>query len=166
MTVKKFTPEIIEYINTYIRYDKEEGKLYWKLNPHPLSKDKIGKECGDIYPNGYKRVGILGTKMLHHRIIYFLENGVCPPILDHKDGNTLNNTISNLRACTISLNMANSKNNGKYKKGVYKQKNRYFAQIQYQGKHIKLGCFKSEDEAHEAYKEAAIKYFGEFARFE
>ena len=91
--------------------------------------------------------------------------------VDHIDSNKLNNLRSNLRICTQKLNCCNrSKGEGKYSssfKGVFKNKtmpNRWCAKIKVDGKNIYLGTFIMEPEAAEAYNNAAIKFFGEYAK--
>lgn len=92
--------------------------------------------------------------------------------LDHKDGNGLNNQKSNLRMATLSQNGANkfkSKNNKSGYKGVcFYNKSKlkpWKAQITKDKKKIYLGCFATKEEAHEAYKVAAIELHGEFAKW-
>jgi hypothetical protein len=49
-------------------------------------------------------------------------------------------------------------------KGVDKNKRKFRARIQYQGKHIHLGYFKTAKEACDVYDKVALKLFGQFAR--
>jgi HNH endonuclease/AP2 domain len=89
--------------------------------------------------------------------------------VDHIDGNTLNNRRDNLRVCTGRQNRFNQKRRSDNQtgfKGVSKTNSRYKAAIMVNQKSIYLGTFDTAPLAHEAYCEAALKYFGEFARFE
>lgn len=88
--------------------------------------------------------------------------------VDHIDSDTFNNRRDNLRVATRAQNTRNTKlrsNNTSGYKGVSWHKYAWMAQIMFEGKKIYLGLFKTPEEAHEAYCEAAKKYFGEFARF-
>lgn len=91
--------------------------------------------------------------------------------IDHIDGNSLNNTRRNLRVCTRTENTRNSRrkscNTSGYK-GVKRSQNgkRWCAFIRVgDGKRLYLGTFDTPEQAHEAYKTAALKHHGEFARF-
>jgi hypothetical protein len=92
-------------------------------------------------------------------------------IVDHIDSNTLNNRRENLRLATYSQNSMNtrisSRNTSGYKGvSVDATGNSWRAQIKAEGEIKYLGLYSTPEEAHEAYKIAAVKYFGEFARFE
>ncbi len=118
---------------------------------------------------GFGINGRLDYIYMHRLIMNFPENfGI-----DHKDRNGLNNQKSNLRICNPSQSSANqtrSKKNTSGFKGVcfrHKRKLRQWqATINFQRKYIYLGYFNTAEEAHEAYKKAAVELFGEFARFE
>jgi hypothetical protein len=89
---------------------------------------------------------------------------------DHKNRDTLDNRKSNLRICSHQLNHGNrtkQSNNSSGYKGVlwHKQRSKWWARIQIKGKQISLGCYRDKDDAARAYDYAALKYFGEFARF-
>ena len=113
------------------------------------------------------------TKLiLMHRVI--LERVIGRPlnqeeVVDHINGNTLDNRRLNLRLANRKQNSRNrkrQKGSTEYK-GVHLKKNgMYSAQIQVDKKIKHLGTFATPEEAHKAYCEAAVKYFGEFARFE
>jgi hypothetical protein len=93
--------------------------------------------------------------------------------VDHKNHNTLDNQKHNLRVCTRSENMQNSRscvNSTSRYKGVFwdKARNKWCAQIcirdifdQKYRKH--LGRFEIEEEAALTYDKAARYHFGEFA---
>lgn len=107
-----------------------------------------------------------GTKVLMHRQIMNASNGL---LVDHIDGNGLNNRRCNLRLCTRYQNSCNSrpyKNNlySKYK-GVNwdKRYNRWYARIHKLGKRFFLGSFDNEIDAAKAYDKKAKELFGEFA---
>ena len=101
-----------------------------------------------------------------HRFILNAKSG---ELVDHKDRDGLNNQRSNLRIANRTQNQANRKincNNKSGYKGVYfcTYNFRYRAQIRYNGKNIRLGRYRTAEEAALAYDKAAKKYFGEFAR--
>jgi len=87
--------------------------------------------------------------------------------VDHIDGNKLNNRRSNLRVATRSQNSANRGPTGgtsKFKGVRYcKDKGRYRAEIQADGRYIHLGYFDVEVDAARAYDQAAVTHYGEFA---
>lgn len=116
---------------------------------------------------GYALTTINQKAVRMHALILGKKSGFC---IDHVDGNGLNNTRKNLRFVTPNQNRWNVgmyKNNKTGLKGVSKISgyHLYRAQIKIFGKVIYLGCFRSPEDAHQAYCEAAIKYHGEFAKF-
>jgi len=104
-----------------------------------------------------------------HRLIMERINPGFKGLIDHIDGNGLNNQRNNLRIATQSQNLANrgpQENNTSGYKGVYwdKERLKWVAIIEYQGTKSHLGRFDSEIEAAITYDIAAIRLFGEFAR--
>lgn len=90
-------------------------------------------------------------------------------VVDHIDGDSLNNSRSNLRIATVSQNCRNrriSTRNSTGLKGAMRcSKGGYSSSICLDGKSVRLGYFKTVEDAHNAYCEAVKKYYGEFGRF-
>ena len=87
--------------------------------------------------------------------------------VDHVNGDGLDNQKRNLRVCLHKENMRNrkiNKNNTSGFKGVYPYKYGWTAQIKVNGKTKRLGSSKNIIDLAKRYDQAAIKYFGEFAR--
>lgn len=104
--------------------------------------------------------------ILMHRLILNTPDGF---ETDHINGDQLDNRRCNLRICTHALNMWNQKPRegcaSKYK-GVswHKANKNWRAYIQANGKFKSLGSFENAVDAALSYNEAAILYYGEFAR--
>ncbi len=120
--------------------------------------------------NGYHVVTINKKTYYAHRIIFFMVYGRWPEQIDHIDGDRSNNVLSNLREASNAQNNRNkglrSTNKTGFKGVSYNKINRnYNARITVNYKSIHLGCFDTPQAAHEAYKQAALKLHGDFARF-
>uniref|UniRef100_A0A6M3KBR1 Putative HNH endonuclease n=1 Tax=viral metagenome TaxID=1070528 RepID=A0A6M3KBR1_9ZZZZ len=112
----------------------------------------------------YVQATVSGRSVYLHRFV--LPHTL--PRTDHINQNTLDNRKSNLRPATYSQNGANrklNKNNASGFRGVHFEKftQRWRAQIQVEGVHIKLGRFSTPELAAREYNSAATEFFGEFA---
>jgi hypothetical protein len=133
---------------------------------------KILKPC--INKPGYMFVRLYKDKKptmkLIHRLVAenFLNDFEPSRIVDHIDGNPLNNIVTNLRMATQSNNIANSnksKNTSSKYKGVsLAGKNNWSARIQKNKESINIGVFSSELDAARAYDIKARQLFGRFAK--
>lgn len=114
----------------------------------------------------------IGSQSKGTRKIILMHRIILPsiPLIDHIDGNGLNNVRDNLRRASRSENARNRLPNQLYKsskfKGVHWDKwaNGWRAMIEVNRTRINLGRYKSEIEAAQAYDQGALKYFGTFAR--
>lgn len=147
----------------------EDEVLKWK---HSTSnRCKMNQEAGSFKNNGYKKVGILGQTYLVHRVLYQMYHsiGILPSeiIIDHMDGNILNNSKSNLRTATDKTSTYNTKSTSKSGyKGVSDRQHtkKYMARIHHEGKELFLGYYNSKEEAARAYDNAARIIQGEYAK--
>lgn len=104
--------------------------------------------------------GRVDETILMHRVICAAPEGV---LVDHKDGNGLNNRRSNLRLATQQQNAVNSKHEKGRSgfRGVYWNKEKGLWQAQISGKY--LGRFENAEDGARAYDAAAWERHREFA---
>jgi hypothetical protein len=101
--------------------------------------------------HGYVYCGSLRIKL--HQIIIGRKKG---KIIDHINGNKLDNRKKNLRHTSYSKNNRNSKSKCYY---FHKRARKYCAEVWVNYKKKYLGLFKTEDEAKEVVKKFKKKYF-------
>ena len=101
------------------------------------------------------------------RLHQFLMNPPKGMVVDHIDGNGLNDRRSNLRVCTQHQNLFNSRPIVKSSrfKGVYfrRRSGKWCAGIRHCGHDLHIGTFDDEIEAAQAYDRKAHELFGEYA---
>lgn len=123
------------------------------------------------YTHGYARrdskISGKRFRIYMHRIIIGSYDGI---LIDHIDGNSLNNVRSNLRHSTNTENVRSQRKSLKRcKSSIYKGvsfdgwRKLFCARIMVDRKGKFLGRFSNEKQAALAYNNAAKKYFGKFA---
>jgi len=98
-----------------------------------------------------------------HRIIMGAKYG---EVVDHINGNGLDNRRANLRIAPQALNMCNrrpGKNKSGFKGVTVKSGNKFQSHVTFKGKVYYLGRYDSAIEAAKAYDKKAIELMGEFA---
>lgn len=132
----------------------KEGLVIDESSPSGLAWSKPGKKKAVGAPalitvdaHGYRRGDVNYLSVKAHQAVFTLTHGYIPAVIDHIDGDKLNNVASNLREVTLSENSQN-----KWKaKGYSKHRKSFVAEIRVAGVKHHLGSFKTEDEARAAY---------------
>lgn len=164
---KEITKELLW---TILDYDENTGDLTWKVRDIELfdhlpsnlakaacdnfNKTRAGKPAlNSIAKCGYKVGSVFNRNCYAHRIIWFMFHGEWPKVIDHENGNKLDNRIENLRNVTQRENMRNAAkkvNNKSGGSGITLLKSGKF------NVKFHLGSFKSLEEAMEMRKQAEI----------
>jgi len=80
--------------------------LRWVKSPG--SRAKAGAEAFTaINAGGYYNSKVLTKVLTAHRVVWFLTHGTWPVLLDHINGDKLDNRLENLRECTTLQNTQN-----------------------------------------------------------
>ena len=159
-----------EELKQILYYDPNTGEFRWLNYRHGIRADGI---AGHETTKGRIEIEIDGKVYQAPRLAYLYVTGKWPECqIDHINCIRNDNRWDNLRNATQSQNQANRppRKGKKFKlKGVSIKPHLpkpYVAQICKDGKYYHLGCFSTEEEAHEAYRKAANKLHGEFARYD
>jgi len=170
------------FLSECFRVDERRGVLIWNERPEKhfssalqcVGWNKIfaGKDAGWV-KNGREVTKIRERQFQTHRLIYALWHRInlcdVPRILDHADGNPLNNRPSNLREASKFENAFNAPRYGHNTsgfKGVYfdKREGGWVATITAFKVKIYLGIYATKAEAGAAYCGAARVIHKDFYR--
>jgi hypothetical protein len=151
-------------LHKFLEY--REGKLFWKVR---RGKARAGQEAGFVGNRGYVLIVVNGKQRMAHRLVWLMHGKELPEMLDHIDGDQLNNRIENLRAVTNSENQRNQKLRKDSTSGIkgvswLNAHKRWAGQIWHKGKLHRAGYFKDKDECAAAVRELRQSLHGEFAR--
>ena len=159
----------IDELKKVFNYDPDTGVFTRIIAVRGMRK---GSVAGGFDDRGYQVLGRKGSQYKAHRVAWAWIHGDSDKLVDHINGIRSDNRIANLRIadiCESNMNRKLQSNSTTGFKGVHPNKrskiNPWKAEIEFNGKWLYLGSFQSPEEAGEAYKQAAIKYHGEFDYF-
>jgi hypothetical protein len=140
--------------------DSEDLEIFKKY------KWNICNKKGTLYILSFIKINGKRKTIYYSRVITNAPDNV---IVDHIDGNTLDNRKCNLRFVNKKQNAQNMKSNknstSKYKGVSFdKQRKLWRVVLKVDMKQIYIGRFNLEKDAALAYNKSALQYFGEYAR--
>ncbi len=145
-----------------LSYDPETGVFVWikVLN----ARVPLLSVAGSPQNRGYLCIGIDNKRYLSHRLAWLYVTGEFPKqYIDHANGIKTDNRFANLRDVSRFQNMQNI--HGLVERNTsgfagcfwHKEIRRFTSQIVANGKRHYLGCFKTKEEAAEAYRVAKLR---------
>lgn len=154
----------VERLRDALYYDPETGFFTWRESSARIAK---GLRAGGATGNGYHFIGIDARRYLAHRLAWLYVHGRWPEhFIDHINGDPSDNRLVNLREANNAQNSHNrsvTSRSATGLKGVSRKGKRFKAQITVDYHIIPLGVFDTPEEAHVAYRAAAIRFQGAFA---
>lgn len=152
-------------VKKLITYDPLSGEVTWNINISGIKKgSKAGSISTDKSGRKYHNIRLDTFAFRTHRIIYLYMTGKFPKgLVDHLNGDTLDNRWENLKDVTHSENARNCskrKDNTSGYTGVNwrNDTNKWQVSINENNKKHNLGCFTNLEDAVAARKKAEVKY--------
>lgn len=145
-----------------------EGKFHGWAQIDQKDVDLVKDIAWTLDPRGYvagRPPGFSNSTTLHRWLMLAGQKGGW--VVDHINGDTLDNRRANLRLCSAAENAKNTrraKNNSSGAKGVSLDVNgKWRTRIWKDRKEIHIGTFDTVEEASAAYDKAAAELHGDFA---
>jgi len=161
------------FVSEAMEYNAETGVCTWRVRPlshfNSINTQKrwngrfAGKRVGGVWNirgKSYVRVFFCGGMRGLHRLIWLLVTGAWPDVIDHKDGNGLNNRLENLQNTNALGNNKNKaqKKNRVLPNGIVEKGEKFAARIGVDKRTVYLGSFETVSEAVAARSAANKKY--------
>ena len=149
-------------LRSWFEYDS--GNLF-RIRSTKMRPDTLGKPFGGLTGGGYVQGWFKGKLYYLHHLVYLYHFGTLPEVIDHKDGDKLDNKVENLRGATPMLNTHNRVGNvgaASPFKGVSKKRGKWRARITVNKVTYSLSSFDTEEQARDAYNEKAKVLHGDF----
>lgn len=144
--------KLIRELSKKIRYEPMTGRFFRKV--YFGGRAKSGVMAGYAHSLRYWVINYKRKSIRAHRLAWFISYGTLPPVIDHIDGDGLNNKLNNLRESSPSLNARNRKRhrNGFLLGTCYcKSRKKWLAGYRLKGKRKHIGVFDTMESAHKAY---------------
>jgi hypothetical protein len=174
MQRRPLTPELLHQLFVI---DFARGLMSWRANRTAAAR-KGSNDAGCVtttaFNKSYCKVAIDGKRYGRGHLIYFAYHGVWPrPLLDHINGDSLDDRVANLRAATRDENARNVKHRPRRVGGIDlpmgvflyqgRKGNRFGARVRVAKRVLQLGTFPTVEEANQAYWNKRREIFGDFA---
>lgn len=151
-----------ERLKLLLTYDDATGGFVWNGCGRNQTK---GRNAGSLDRHGYLQTRIDGKIYFNHRLAWLYIYGKFPDgVIDHINGNPLDNRITNLRDVSRRTNQENqrsapssNKTTGLLGATFHKKTGKFLAKIQVKKKQIYLGLFLTAEQAHQEYLKAKRK---------
>lgn len=162
---------ILHYLESFCYPCKSSGGFVMHTR-RGTSKYRPGDLVGNIHKDSerkYRRIYIKGKHYAEHRLMWLWFYGYFPKnTIDHISGDTLDNSIENLRDVDIGINLRNTKgysNSSTGVHGVHKSGKGFIAELRYNGKLHYGGYYLSVDAAANAVQALKDKLNSQGAEF-
>ena len=178
---------IEKMIKESLLYDPKTGSLTWLERPVYMfsnTNNRTAEHCAanwnsrfayseaftSIGSHGYRTGTVAGRRFLLHRVAFFIQTGGWPKqLLDHINGDKLDNRWSNLREANHFENAQNKRRHGKTSSFIgvcwNKRLGGYVGKVHHRGKDYYCGFSKDHPEKIARKRDAkALELFGKYAR--
>lgn len=162
-----------QYLKSRLEYCPDSGDFYWlpkkEKNGYDArwNRDFAGELAGSEV-RGRRAINIDGTPRASSRLAWLYTHGEWPEEqIDHKNRDSLDDRICNLRKATPQQNNSNKAVRSDSSSGIkgiwfHKETGKWRASIRTHGKARSLGLFFSPQEAGAAYNAESRRLHGEF----
>lgn len=149
-----------EQADDLLHYCPVTGNFTWRQDRGGGAK--AGDIAGTVTSTGYRQIHAAGRLYFAHRLAWLLTHGDWPSgVIDHIDGDGMNNRIENLRDVSVAMNQQNqrraqrsNKSSGLLGAHFDRRTGRWLAKISKANRTLNLGRYDTAAEAHAAYMEA------------